>query len=297
MYTIMNKKQYTIGQAHAKINLGLDIVGKRDDGYHLLKMVMQTLELHDIITVSIEDPEYGIKTVTDSGAVPDDEHNLAYRAAHLLKERYDIKEGIKIEIEKHIPVSAGLAGGSSDAAAVMRSINSLFSLGLGREELKRLGVTLGADVPYCLEGGTMLSEGIGELLTPVIPGFKDCGVLLIKPDKGISTAEAYGDYDKNEDNVHPDIEAIISAIEKGNIALLGRLLGNVLEKTALKKVPEISEIKDFLLKKRLRGVLMSGSGPTVFALDEDRELLKSTAEEGKKVFPGFDVILTEVYST
>ena len=285
----------TTENAYAKINLGLDIVGKRSDGYHLLRMVMQTLELHDTVTIRKMEPEHGIKTVTDVSWVKDDKDNLAYRAALLLKEKYGLEEGMEIRIEKKIPAAAGLAGGSSDAAAVLRGVNRLFSLGLDKDELKKLGVSLGADVPYCIEGGTKLSEGIGELLTPVKSKIKGCPVLLIKPERGISTKEAYGEYDRNQSEIHPDTEAIVSAIEEGNLPRLGRLLRNVLEKTALKKLPEIGEIKDFLLYKRLRGVLMSGSGPTVFAFDEDRELITAVYEEGKKKFRGYDVILTEFF--
>ena len=295
MYTMNTNYTAITENAYAKINLGLDIVGKRSDGYHLLRMVMQTLELHDTVTIRRMEPEQGIKTVTDVSLVKDDKDNLAYKAALLLKEKYGIGEGMEIRIEKKIPVAAGLAGGSSDAAAVMRGVNRLFSLGLDKDELKMLGVSLGADVPYCIEGGTRLSEGIGELLTPVKSKIKGCPVLLIKPERGISTKEAYGEYDKDQSEIHPDTDAIVSAIEEGNVPLLGRLLGNVLERTAVKKLPEIEEIRDFMLFKRLRGVLMSGSGPTVFAFDEDRELITSVYEEGKEKFRGYDVILTEFF--
>ena len=295
MYTMNTNYTAITENAYAKINLGLDIVGKRSDGYHLLRMVMQTLELHDTVTIRRMEPEQGIKTVTDVSLVKDDKDNLAYKAALFLKEKYGIGDGMEIRIEKKIPVAAGLAGGSSDAAAVMRGVNRLFSLGLDKDELKIMGVSLGADVPYCIEGGTRLSEGIGELLTPVKSKIKGCPVLLIKPERGISTREAYGEYDKGQSEIHPDTDAIVSAIEEGNVPLLGRLLGNVLERTAVKKLPEIEEIRDFMLFKRLRGVLMSGSGPTVFAFDEDRELITSVYEEGKEKFRGYDVILTEFF--
>lgn len=288
-------RMYTMN-AHAKINLGLDIIGVREDGYHLLRMVMQSLKLHDTVTVTEEPPEYGIRTVTDSEEVEDDQRNLAYRAAFLLKEKYGISSGIGIQIKKEIPVAAGLAGGSSDAAAVMKAVNELFSLGLSVEELKREGVKLGADVPYCLEGGTRLSEGIGEVLTPVTPGLKECGILLVKPAGGVSTKEVYEAYDGAEHSVHPDIDGIINDIRNGDITGLGHRIGNVLEDVTIPRVPEIQKIKDWLYKKGLQGVLMSGSGPTVFAIDENRQLLTEAADGCRERFPDCRVILTETCS-
>ena len=291
----MNKTDQITEQAYAKINLGLDIVGRRPDGYHLLRMVMQTLSLHDTVTVRVREAGHGISTDTGSGFVKDDETNLAYRAAKLIKDKCGIKDGMEIIIDKKIPVAAGLAGGSSDAAAVLRAVDKLFSLDLGSEKLKELGLSLGADVPYCIEGGTMISEGIGEVLTPVTPGFDGVGVLLIKPDKGVSTKDAYGDYDKKENPYHPDITGIAAAVEKRDLSLLNERMGNVLEEAALSRVPEIGAVKDFLNQKGAAAVLMSGSGPTVFALDEDRALLKEACDEGKQRFPDYDVILTETF--
>ncbi len=282
--------------AYAKINLGLDIIGKRSDGYHLLRMVMQTLSLHDTVRVTVRDDCGGIRTYTDNAKVPDDHHNLAFRAADLLREKFHITKGMDIEIEKRIPVAAGLAGGSSDAAAVMRAVNRLFELGLSNEELKTAGLGLGADVPYCIEGGTKLSEGIGEVLSPVEPGFEKLPVLLIKPDKPASTKEVYGAYDSMDRDYHPDIDGITAAIRSGDITGLGKLLGNVLESVTVEKVPEIKDIKDFLIKKGLTGVLMSGSGPTVFAVDRDPAILKEAYGEGKMLFPSAIMILTETYS-
>ncbi len=290
----MNKFGIT-ENAYAKINLGLDIVGKRPDGYHLLRMVMQTLELHDTVTVRARDAEYGISTDTGSGLVKDDETNLAYRAASLIKEKCGIDKGMEIVIDKKIPVAAGLAGGSSDAAAVLRAADRLFSLDLGVEKLRELGLSLGADVPYCVEGGTMLCEGIGEVLTPIIPEFHGMGVLLIKPDKGVSTRDAYSDFDKKESPEHPDIPGLAAAVEKKDLKLLREKMGNVLEEAALSRVPEIGAVKDFLNQKGAAAVLMSGSGPTVFALDPDRGLLKEACDEGKQRFPDYDVILTETF--
>ena len=288
----MNTLKEATEPAYAKINLGLDVVGKRSDGYHLLRMVMQTLSLHDTVTVRVSERGSGIKTVTDSDLIPDDRHNLAFRAAGLLAEKYHIDQGIEIDIKKKIPVAAGLAGGSSDAAAVLRAVNRLFDLGLDLTELKELGLSLGADVPYCIEGGTRLSEGIGEILTPVVPELKDIGVLLIKPGRGASTKEVYEAFDTLENAEHPDTDGIIGAIRSGDIPALGKLLGNVLEAVTVRKVPEINGIKDFLRSNGVTGVLMSGSGPTVFAIDERQELLEKMHREALGIFPGYEVILT-----
>ena len=292
MYT-MNTLKETTEPAYAKINLGLDVVGSRSDGYHLLKMVMQTLSLHDTVTVRVVEGGSGIRTVTDSDLVPDDSHNLAFRAAGLLAEKYHIDKGIEIEIKKRIPVAAGLAGGSSDAAAVLRAVNRLFDLRLDNAGLRETGLSLGADVPYCIEGGTRLSEGIGEILTPVVPELKGLSVLLIKPDSGVSTKEVYEAFDALDTVEHPDTDGIIKAIKAEDIPALGKLLGNVLEAVTVRKLPEISRIKDFLRQKGTMGVLMSGSGPTVFAIDSKRELLENTFSEAKELFPGYEVILTE----
>lgn len=289
----MDSDRQIIKYAHAKINLGLDIIGVREDGYHLLRMVMQSLKLHDTVTVREESPDYGIKTVTDSEEVEDDRRNLAYRAAFLLKEKYGISSGIGIKIKKEIPVAAGLAGGSSDAAAVLKAVNELFSLGLGLKELREEGVKLGADVPYCLEGGTRLSEGIGEVLTPVVPELKECGILLVKPPEGVSTRQVYEAYDGEDHSDHPDIDGIIEDISNGDIQDLKLRMGNVLEDVTIPRVPKIREIKDRLRETGLQGVLMSGSGPTVFAIDEDRQLLKEAAESCREYFQDCRVILTE----
>ncbi|MCR4589559.1 MAG: 4-(cytidine 5'-diphospho)-2-C-methyl-D-erythritol kinase [Lachnospiraceae bacterium] len=291
MYTMSNNSAAT-EYAYAKINLGLDIVGKREDGYHLLKMVMQSLELHDTVTVSVGNEGSGIRTVTDSDLVSDDSHNLAYRAAKLLSEKFHIDKGMEIRIEKKIPVAAGLAGGSSDAAAVLRAVNRLFGLGLDNAGLKSLGLSLGADVPYCIEGGTMLSEGIGEMLTPVTPALGSYPVLLIKPDRGVSTKEVYEAYDSIEVKDHPDTERILKAVRTGDVKEMGASFSNVLEKVTIPKVPVIEEIKEFLKDRGAGAVLMSGSGPTVFALSGDEGKLKEISEEGKLRFPECDVILT-----
>ena len=249
--------------AHAKINLSLDIVGERQDGYHLLRMIMQTLELGDKVEVASV-PGGGITTFTDNGAVKDDKSNLAYRAAELLTEEFNIKEGINIRIVKKIPVAAGLAGGSTDAAAVLKAVNELFCLGLSKEELAQRGVKLGADIPYCIYGGTMLSEGIGEKLTP-LRALKNIPVLLVKPPKAVSTVEVYKAYRDEAVERHPLTDELVEEINKdGSFDV--KKLANVLESVTIPRVPEIGEIKNELLKNGAYFSMMSGSGPTVFGL-------------------------------
>ncbi len=281
-----------VERAHAKINLSLDITGNRPDGYHLLRMVMQTLELSDTVTIERKDPECGIRTRT-GGNVPDDRDNLAYRAAALLKEETGFSEGLCISIEKRIPVSAGLAGGSSDCAAVLRGVNKLLDLGIPEEKLEALGLKLGADVPYCIKGGTALAEGTGEILTPIVPPLSGCPVLLIKPKQGVSTKEAYQAYDREETDDHPDTDAVVSAVKNRDIDGLGRLLNNVLEGPAFRMVPVIKEIKDFLKESGVKGALMSGSGSTVFALDTDKEVLQRIGKEAAERFPDCFTIISE----
>ncbi len=287
-------------QAHAKINLSLDILGKRDDGYHILRMVMQTLELCDVLTISSMPEGYGIKTATalegqgnGSAVVPDDKDNLAYRAAALMKERCGIKKGLDIRIEKRIPVAAGLAGGSSDAAATIRGLDRLFRLGMSLEEMAALGAEIGSDVPYCVYGGTKLVEGAGEIVKRVSPELEGCGILLIKPDQGVSTKEAYEAFDRIQSPGHPDTDAVLSDIARGDIAGLGKHLGNVLEAPAFGMVPVIKDIRDFLRDSGAKGALMSGSGSTVFALDDDFGLLDRVRDEAEKEFKGCRIILTK----
>ncbi|SKB54290.1 4-diphosphocytidyl-2-C-methyl-D-erythritol kinase [Lachnospiraceae bacterium] len=284
-------------KAYAKINLGLDIVGLREgDGYHLLRMVMQTLQLCDIVTVERVPGKTGIHTKTDNAAIPDDKHNLAYRAAALLAEEFGIEDGIDITIEKHIPASAGLAGGSTDAAAVLRAVNEEFDLGLSAEQLMDRGIKLGADVPYCIVGGTQLAEGIGEKLTAVEPALRDHGVLLVKPPEGASTQEIYHDYDLSDHPSHPDIDGILDAIRTDDFDGICSRLGNVLEDVTIPKVPVIGRIKDFLKNEGADGVLMSGSGSTVFALFRNKDRLAEAARAAEAEFPDADVIQTETIS-
>ncbi|MCR4908490.1 MAG: 4-(cytidine 5'-diphospho)-2-C-methyl-D-erythritol kinase [Lachnospiraceae bacterium] len=280
--------------AYAKINLSLDIVGEREDGYHLLRMVMQTLSLHD--EISLSRTEVGaVRILCDDRRVPVNEHNTCFKAAKLLLEEAGIKDGVEIKIKKLIPVAAGLAGGSSDAAAVMKAVNTEFSLGLSAEDLKERAVNIGADVPYCILGGTALSEGIGERLTALKP-LEEYEVLLVKPKEGVSTKEVYRAYDETKVADHPDTDALVKEIgETGR--LLPGAMENVLESVTIPLIPEIREIKETLKKSGCAKTLMSGSGPTVYAVYENTLIGRARAEDAltlmKRRFSDCKVMLTK----
>ncbi|MBO6147723.1 MAG: 4-(cytidine 5'-diphospho)-2-C-methyl-D-erythritol kinase [Lachnospiraceae bacterium] len=287
-------------KARAKINLGLDIIGRCDNGYHQLRMVMQSIALSDTVTLkkSVENGDIVTYTQLLNGKqspVPDDHSNLAYRAAKLLKVEFGIQNAIEINIEKSIPVAAGLAGGSSDAAAVLKLMNEEFSLGLTIEKLQEFGLRLGADIPYCLIGGTKLAEGIGEKLRPLSP-MRPCQVLLVKPNEGISTAQAYGLYDRASEIEHPNIDSIIKALEHGDLSSLGQSMGNVLEYVSIPLLPVIKDIKDYLKKSGAYGVMMSGSGPTVFAIYEKASDMEDIALDALANFPEASIIKTEIFN-
>lgn len=269
----MNHKLQThTAYAYAKINLSLDILGTRPDGYHEVQMIMQSLSLHDTITLSATDTPGIVMTCSDT-TLPVDMHNLAYRAAELFCQTYRIPCGITLHLEKRIPVAAGLAGGSSDAAAVLRGLNEMFGSPATAEELAALGVQLGADVPYCLLLGTALSEGIGECLT-ALPSAPDCNCLLVKPEAGASTKQIYTNYDAlaaTTELAHPDTKGLLAALSAGDYHGIATRLCNVLEPVTMQLVPEIASIKATLQQLGADGVLMSGSGPTVFALFSDKE--------------------------
>jgi len=258
-------------KAAAKINLSLDVLGKRKDGYHELRMIMQTISLHD--SVFIEKSASGLDIKCESSLVPQNESNIAWKAANLLINRYGIKCGVKLNIIKRIPVSAGLAGGSTDAAAVLRGMNQLFSLGLDNSELRELGVKLGADVPYCVEGGTRLAEGIGELLTD-LPDFSGVDIVLVKPFTEVSTAWVYKNLDmcSISDTDRPDTELICQAIGNRDIVTVAAAMKNVLEKVTIPAHPIVREAKEKLLEAGALGSVMSGSGPTVFGIFSDSEM-------------------------
>lgn len=254
-------------RSYAKINLGLDVTGVLPNGYHTLKMIMQTISLYDTLyfekTVSPD-----IVLNTNIPDIPTDEHNLVYKAIKLFRDQYGIKSGVRCIIEKHIPVAAGLAGGSGNAAAALKAMNALFDTGLSAKQLAVDGLKLGADVPYCLMGGTALAEGIGDILTP-LPLPPLAKVLLVKPKVSVSTKEVYTALKLGENTVHPDMDACISAINEGSLKKLCDNLGNVLEDVTILLHPVIADIKHKMLELGAVGSLMSGSGPSVFGLFDD----------------------------
>lgn len=256
---------YTV-KAPAKINLALDVLRKRPDGYHDVAMIMQTVALYDTITV--KSGFDGIKLTTDSAKIPTDETNIAYKAAHYLSTKYNVKRGAHIHIEKRIPVAAGLAGGSTDAAAVLKLLNKAWDLRLSKAELMDAGKKLGADVPFCIQGGTCLAEGLGEKLT-AIKSMPDCHILLAKPNVGVSTKEVYQSLRLEEVKERPNMPAMLKAIERQDIKEICGNMSNVLETVTTKMHPIIVELKEKLVEYGALGSLMSGSGPTVFAIFKD----------------------------
>lgn len=254
--------------APAKINLGLDVLRRRPDGYHEVKMVMQTVGLYDELT--FQRGGSGIRLFTDREELPGDESNLVYRAAKLLTETYGLREGIEIRLSKRIPMAAGMAGGSTDAAAVFRAFNECYGLTMSAQRMRKLAVKIGADVPYCLEGGTALAEGIGEVLTP-LPSPPDCFLVIAKPDISVSTRYVYENLDVGGLTSHPDIDGLIRGLRAGDLQCLASHMENVLETVTQKRYPVIGEIKKALMHQGALAALMSGSGPTVFALFESEE--------------------------
>lgn len=273
-------------KAYAKINLSLDVVRRRPDGYHDVKMIMQTIDLYDVIT--IEKAGSGINTTVEMGRnfedgsgeaaklLPADESNLIYKAAKLLKETCSLSEGVRIHLQKNIPIAAGMAGGSTDAAAVFRGMNKLFSLGLDVEELKELAVRIGADVPYCIEGGTQLAEGIGEILTRV-SGIPDFYLLVAKPGISVSTGYVYENLHPETLQKHPDVDGMTEAVKNGDLDGIVSRMGNVLESVTVKKYPVIGEIREFMKRHGAENALMSGSGPTVFGVYKGRQQAEEAA--------------------
>lgn len=253
-------------KAYAKVNLSLDVVGKREDGYHLLKMLMQSIDLYDV--VNVEECAEGIHLKCDKEYVPVDGRNTAYKAAELFIKTYKINTGIKISIKKNIPVSAGLAGGSTDAAAVLKAMRDLYKPELADETLMELGVKIGADIPYCIVGGTALCEGIGERITK-LKSFKEKILVLVKPSFGVSTKEVYQKLDIKKINVHPRTDEIINAISRDDLINVSKNMKNVLENVTVNKHPVIRHLKSKMIDMGSIGVLMSGSGPTVFGFFED----------------------------
>lgn len=263
-------------KAMAKINLGLDVVRKREDGYHEVRMIMQTIRMYDQIELEPTEAP-GIRVSTNLNYLPTNEDNLVYKAAKLLMDEFDVKKGLNIGLRKFIPVAAGMAGGSSDAAAVMVGVNRLFHLNLSQKELMERGVKIGADVPYCILRGTALAEGIGEKLTHLSPAPAGY-VLIAKPGIHVSTKFVYTNLKANELESHPDIDGQIQAIRSGDLKKVAELCGNVLETVTIPAYPVIEEIKDVMKKGGALNACMSGSGPTVFGLFDDREKAKAVYE-------------------
>ncbi|AVF24077.1 4-diphosphocytidyl-2-C-methyl-D-erythritol kinase IspE [Paenibacillus larvae subsp. larvae] len=251
-------------KAPAKINLALDVLRKREDGYHEVEMVMTMVDLAD----RIEMQEISRDTIiisSQAGYIPLDEKNLAFQAARLIKERYHVRSGVYIHLDKKIPVAAGLAGGSSDAAATIRGLNRLWGLGLSFSEMQRLGSELGSDVPFCVSGGTALAAGRGEQLTPLVNPLQ-VWVILAKPPINVSTSDIYGRLQADQIRTHPDTHGLIKALEAKDFNGVCGLMGNVLEDVMLPMYPEVRQLKECMEKLGADGVLMSGSGPTVFGL-------------------------------
>ena len=266
-------------KAYGKINLGLDVVRRREDGYHEVRMIMQTVRVYDAIELNRTEEE-GIRLSTNLYYLPDNENSLGYRAAKLLMDEFGIRDGVEIKMKKFIPVAAGMAGGSSDAAAVLFGVNKMFGLGLSKQELMERGVRLGADVPYCIMRGTALSEGIGEILTP-LPPMPQCRVLIAKPAVSVSTKHVYESLNLPSlgAEAHPDIDAMWAAIEKKDLSGVVSQLGNVLETVTIPENPVIQTLKDKMMEMGADGSLMSGSGPTVFGLFTNQTAAQAAYEE------------------
>lgn len=268
-------------KAYAKINLGLDVLRKREDGYHEVRMIMQSIKLYDKLTMKkISKDE--IILHTNLGYLPNNDKNLVYKAIQLMKQEYGITQGVKAELDKKIPVAAGMAGGSTDAAAALVGMNHLFHLKLTRERLMELGARLGADVPYCVMRGTALSEGIGEILTPLNP-MPDCWILIAKPGINVSTRFVYENLEADKLTWHPDIDGMMEAIDRGELKGITDRLSNVLETVTEKKYPIIGKIKQTMIECGAMNSIMSGSGPTVFGIFDDKKKAMAALAQVKEI--------------
>ena len=267
-------------KARAKINLGLDVVRKREDGYHEVRMIMQMINLYDKITLR-KKTEPGITVTANLSYLPVNEDNLVYRAAKLLMDEFQVDGGLEIELQKYIPVAAGMAGGSTDAAAVMVGVNRIFQLGLNKKQLMERGVKIGADVPFCIMRGTALAEGIGEELTP-LPAMPHCSLVIAKPKIHVSTKFVYGNLTVRELTEHPDIDGQVQALRENDLEQLVARMGNVLETVTIPAYPVIDEIKHTMMKYGAMGAMMSGSGPTVFGIFEKEDKAQEVCRLLKK---------------
>lgn len=281
-------------KALAKINLGLDVVRKREDGYHDVRMIMQTIHLYDKLDIR-KTEEAGIKITSNLSYVPTNESNLVYKAAKLLMDEFDIQQGVSVHLQKRIPVAAGMAGGSTDAAAMLYGMNQIFGLGLSRQQLMERGVQIGADVPYCLMRGTALAEGIGEKLTSLPPMVK-CPVLIAKPAISVSTKFVYQNLKLDDATIHPDIDQLVQDIKEKDLQKIANHMGNVLESVTIPEYPIIAEIKDQMMKSGAINAMMSGSGPTVFGLFEDEETARKAYDEMVKSGLAKQIYVTSIYN-
>ena len=268
-------------KSYGKINLGLDVLRRREDGYHEVRMIMQTVGLYDLLTMK-KTKEDKITMTCNLSFLPTDERNLVYKAVKLIKDKYQIKEGVSIELSKRIPVAAGMAGGSSNCAAALKGMNELFDLGLSVDELCEIGVTLGADVPYCIWGGTALSEGIGEKLSRV-DAMPKCYILIAKPGISVSTAFVYQNLDLAGLSKHPDIDGMLECLKQKDLRGICDRLENVLESVTTKEYPIIEKVKKHLMEQGAMGALMSGSGPTIFAIFKDKKTADNALESLRSI--------------
>ena len=281
-------------KALAKINLGLDVLRRREDGYHEVCMVMQTLSLYDrIIIKKLEKQEIQVKT--NLFYVPENENNLIYQAAQILMDECDLKQGIYIDLQKFIPVAAGMAGGSSDAAAVLYGMNRMFRLNLSQQRLMEIGLKIGADVPYCVMRGTALAEGIGEKLTPLAP-MPICKVLVAKPPICVSTKFVYENLTLDKDTEHPRIDLLIEGLREGNLKKIAAHMGNVLESVTIPHYPVIAQIREEMLHYGAINAMMSGSGPTVFGLFEEEAQAQKAYQSLREGSLAKQVYLTDIYN-
>jgi 4-diphosphocytidyl-2-C-methyl-D-erythritol kinase len=281
-------------KALAKINLGLDVVRRREDGYHEVRMVMQTIHLYDTLAIKKSAAD-GIAIRSNLSFLPVNENNLVYKAGQLLRDEFGIKDGVAVDLHKRIPVAAGMAGGSTDAAAMLYGMNRLFDLGLTRSELMARGEKLGADVPYCLMRGTALAEGIGEKLTSLPPMVK-CPVLIAKPSISVSTKFVYRELKLDENTVHPDIDRLIRDIRRHNFKGICGDMGNVLESVTIPAYPVVQQIKEQMLESGADAAMMSGSGPTVFGLFSDPAVARKAKADMRRSGLAKQIYLTTIYN-
>ena len=281
-------------KALAKINLGLDVVRRREDGYHEVRMIMQTIHLYDKLEI-VKTKEPGIAITSNLSYVPTNENNLVYKAGKLLMDEFQMKEGVSVNLMKRIPVAAGMAGGSTDAAAMLYGMNKMFDLGLSRKDLMERGVKIGADVPYCLMRGTALAEGIGEKLTQLPPMVK-CPVLIAKPQIAVSTKFVYENLKLNENTLHPDINRLVTDIENKDLHAIAGHMGNVLETVTIPAYPVIADIKQKMLESGAINSMMSGSGPTVVGLFEDEKTAQQAYQDMLNCGLAKQVYLTSIYN-